>query len=131
MAVEVELDRRQVAVWRRRFIEGGIQAPRQDAPRSGRPPSVTPEFESRIVNAMLHEKPAAATHWRTRTLAAHPGLGATTIRRVWRRNGLKPHLQRTFKLSRDPRFDDKLVDVVCLYLNPPEHAVVLSCDEKS
>jgi transposase len=131
IATEVTLDRRQVALWRRRFLEGGIQALLQDAARSGRTPSVTPEIESRIVNTTLHEKPATATHWSTRTLAAHLGLSATTIRRVWRRNGLKPHLHETFKLSRDPRFEDKLVDVVGLYLNPPEHAIVLSCDEKS
>ena len=72
-----------------------------------------------------------ATHWSTRTLAEHLGVGATTIRRVWHSNGLKPHLARTFKLSRDPRFEDKLLDVVGLYMNPPEHALVLSCDEKS
>ena len=131
IATEVKLDRRQVALWRRRFVDGGIQALLRDASRSGRTPSVTPEVESHIVNTTLHEQPAAATHWSTRTLAAHLGLGATTVRRVWRRNGLKPHLQDTFKLSRDPRFVDKLVDVVGLYLNPPEHAIVLSCDEKS
>lgn len=131
IATEVDLDRRQVALWRGRFRDGGIKALLQDASRSGRTPSVTPEIESRIVNTTLHEKPAAATHWSTRTLAAYLGLSATTIRRVWRRNGIKPHLQRTFKLSRDPRFEDKLVDVVGLYLNPPEHAMVLSCDEKS
>ena len=131
IATEVDLDRRQVALWRRRFRDGGIKALLQDASRSGRTPSVTPEIESRIVNTTLHEKPAAATHWSTRTLGAYLGLSATTIRRVWWRNGIKPHLQRTFKLSRDPRFEDKLVDVVGLYLNPPEHAMVLSCDEKS
>jgi transposase len=127
IAVEVKLDRRQVALWRRRFIEGGIEALRQDAPRSGRTPSVTPEVESRIVKTTLNDRPAAATHWSTRTLGEHLGLSATTIRRVWARNGLKPHLQRTFKLSRDPRLVDKLVDVVGLYLE----AIVLSCDEKS
>ncbi len=131
IANEVKLDRRQVALWRRRFIEGGVEALLQDAPRSGRTPSVTAEIESRIVKTTLHDKPVAATHWSTRILATHLGLGATTIRRVWQRNGLKPHLQRTFKLSRDPRFEDKLVDVVALYLDPPEHALVLSCDEKS
>jgi transposase len=131
IAIEVKLDRRQVALWRRRFLEGGIQALLQDASRSGRTPRVTPAIESDIVNTTLHEKPAAATHWSTRTLAEHLGLSATTVRRVWQRNGLKPHLQDTFKLSRDPRFVDKLVDVVGLYLNPPEHALVLSCDEKS
>jgi len=131
IAVQVGLDRRQVALWRRRFTQGGIDALRQDAPRPGRTPTVTAEVESRIVQVTLHDKPAAATHWSTRTLAEHLGLGATTIRRVWQRNGIKPHLARSFKLSRDPRFEDKLVDVVGLYLNPPEHALVLSCDEKS
>jgi transposase len=131
IATEVRLDRRQVALWRRRFLDGGVEALLQDASRSGRTPSVTPEIESRIVNLTLHEKPATATHWSTRTLASRLGLSATTIRRVWRRNGIKPHLQDIFKVSRDPRFEDKLVDVVGLYMNPPEHALVLSCDEKS
>lgn len=131
IAVEVGLDRRQVALWRQRFIEGGLDALRRDAPRSGRPAVVSAETRSRIVQVTLRETPPEATHWSTRTLAAHLGLGPTTIRRVWRDNGLKPHLSRTFKLSRDPRFEDKLLDVVGLYLNPPEHALVLSCDEKS
>ena len=131
IAAEVHLDRRQVALWRSRFLQGGIDALRQDAPRSGRTPTVTAEVESHIVDVTLHSKPAAATHWSTRTLAEHLGLGATTIRRVWNSFGLKPHLARSFKLSRDPRFEDKLLDVVGLYLNPPEHALVLSCDEKS
>ena len=130
IAADVKLDRRQVALWRRRFIDGGVRALMQDTARSGRTPSVTPEVESRIVNTTLHEKPPAATHWSTRTLAQHLDLSATTIRRVWRRNGLKPHLRRIFKLSRDARFVDKLVDVVGLYLNPPDKALVLSCDEK-
>ena len=131
IAAEVKLDRRQVALWRRRFLDGGVKALLKDASRAGRTPSVTREVESRIIHTTLHDKPAEATHWSTRTLAAHLGLSATSIRRVWQRNGLKPHLQATFKLSRDPRFEDKLVDVVGLYLNPPEHAIVLSCDEKS
>jgi transposase len=131
IAAEVKRDRRQVALWRRRFIDGGVPALMRDATRAGRTPRVTPEIELRIVNTTLHETPAAATHWSTRTLAKHLDLSATTIRRVWRRNGLKPHLQRTFKLSRDARFVEKLVDVVGLYLNPPDKALVLSCDEKS
>lgn len=115
IAAEVKLDRRQVALWCQRFLGGGVQALLQDAPRAGRTPSATPKIESRIVHTTLHEKPAAATHWSTRTLAAHLSLSATTVRRVWRRNGVKPHLQDTFKLSRDPRFEDKLLDVVGLY----------------
>lgn len=117
IAAHVKLDRRQVALWRRRFIESGVQGLMRDAARAGRTPSVTPEVESRIINITLHEKPPAATHWSTRTLGQHLHLSATTIRRIWRRNGLKPHLQRTFKLSRDAHFVDKLVDVVGLYLN--------------
>ncbi|PNG48944.1 MULTISPECIES: IS630 family transposase [unclassified Variovorax] len=132
IAAEVDLDRRQVALWRQRFLEGGVEALTHDAPRPGRTPSVTTaEFESNIVDKTLHDRPIAATHWSTRTLAAQLGVGPTTIRRVWQRNGLKPHRQSSFKLSRDPRFEDKLLDVVGLYLNPPERALVLSCDEKS
>ena len=131
IADQAGLDRRQVALWRARFLAGGIDALRKDAPRSGRPATITAEIESRIVQTTLHSKPANATHWSTRTLAEHLGIGATTVRRVWQSNGLKPHLGRTFKLSRDPRFEDKLLDVVGLYMNPPEHALVLSCDEKS
>ena len=112
IAVEVGLDRRQVALWRERFVVGGIDALRKDAPRSGRPASVMAEMESRIVRATLHEKPVNATHWSTRTLAEHLGVGATTVRTAWRNNGLKPHLSRAFKVSRDPRFEDKLLDVV-------------------
>lgn len=131
IAADVGLDRRQVALWRARFLEGGIEALSKDAPRSGRPASVMAQMESRVVQATLYEKPANATHWSTRTLAEHLGVGATTVRTAWRNNGLKPHLSRTFKVSRDPRFEDKLLDVVRLYLNPPEHALVLNCDEKS
>ena len=83
------------------------------------------------MHATLHEKPANATHWSTRTLGEHLGVGATTVRTAWRNNGLKPHLSRTFRVSRDPRLEDKLLDVVGLYLNLPEHALVLGCDEKS
>ena len=90
-----------MALWRQRFLDGGIEALRKDAPRSGRPVTVTAEVQSRIVHATLHGRPVNATHWSTRTLAEKLGLGATTVRRVWRSNGLKPHLSRTFKLSRD------------------------------
>jgi transposase len=131
IAKEVDLDRRQVALWRSRFREGGIEALRHDAPRSGRTPTIDAEMESTIVHTTLHVKPAAATHWSTRSLAEHLGFSATTIRRIWKRNGLKPHLSHGFKLSKDPLFEDKLVDIVGLYMNPPEHALVLSCDEKS
>jgi transposase len=93
IADEVKLDRRQVALWRRRFIEGGLPALLQDAERSGRTPSVTSAVESYILGTTLHEQPVAAAQWSTRTLASHLGMSATTIRRVWQRNGIKPHLQ--------------------------------------
>lgn len=92
IAEEVKLDRRQVALWRRRFIEGGLEVLLQDAPRSGRTPSVTSALESHIVSTTLHEQPAEATQWSTRTLASYLGVGATTIRRVWQRHGIKPHV---------------------------------------
>lgn len=92
IADEVKLDRRQVALWRRRFIEGGLEVLLQDAPRSGRTPSVTSAVESCIVNTTLYEQPATAAQWSTRTLASYLGLGATTVRRVWQRNGIKPHV---------------------------------------
>ena len=131
IALDVGLDRRQVALWRTRFIDGGIEALRKDAPRAGRPAVVMQKMESRIVQTTLNEIPTDATHWSTRTLAAHLGVGATTIRKTWHNHGLKPHLSRSFKLSNDRDFQDKLLDVVGLYLNPPERALVLSCDEKS
>jgi transposase len=79
----------------------------------------------------LHDKPAHATHWSTRTMARAAGISEASVRRIWRAHGLKPHQVRTFKLSRDPRFQEKLEDIVGLYLNPPEHAIVLCADEKS
>ncbi len=99
IAADVGLDRRQVSLWRTRFLEGGIEALRQDAPRSGRPASVMAEMESRIVRVTLHEKPANATHWSTRTLAEHLGVGATTVRTAWRNNGLKPQPPRSSGLA--------------------------------
>lgn len=114
IVLEVDLDRRQVALWRQRFLDGGIAVLMHDAPRPGRTRSVSAEAEARIVGKTLHDKPIAATHWSTRTPTAQLGVGPTTIRRVWRRNGLKPHQQSSFKLSRDPRFEQKLLDVVGL-----------------
>jgi transposase len=93
IAEAVKLDRRQVAMWRRRFLDGGVQALLQDAVRSGRTPSVTLSVESLIVSRTLREQPAEAAHWSTRTLASELGLSATTIRRVWQRNGIQPHMQ--------------------------------------
>ena len=125
IAEAVKLDRRQVAMWRRRFIDGGVQALLQDAVRSGRTPSVTQSVESLIVSRTLREQPAEAAHWSTRTLASDLGLSATTIRRVWQRNGIQPHLQDA-PSSSQRRSTSQPIDVVGLYLNPPERALVLT-----
>ncbi|MDO9439140.1 IS630 family transposase [Hydrogenophaga sp.] len=130
IADRVMLDRRQVAMWRRRFIEGGLEALRQDAVRTGRTPSVTQALETHIVSTTLHERPPDATQWSSRSLAAHLGLSATTIRRVWQRNGIKPHEHAATQVLREhPRFEDKLIDVVGLRMSPPEHALVFSYGE--
>lgn len=129
IAQEVKLDRRQVALWRRRFIEGGLPALLQDATRAGRTPSVTSEVESHILHTTLHEQPASGSPWSTRTLALHLGLSATTIGRVWRRNGIQPHLNSTVKVAAGAalHIDTEWVDVVGLYMNPRERVLVLSC----
>jgi transposase len=123
--------RRTVGVWRRRFAEKRIAGILKDAPRAGRLPSIGEEAIGEVVRKTTQETPVAGTHWSTRSLAKVMGLSPSTIGRIWRRHGLKPHLTRTFKLSRDPKFVEKLEDVIGLYLNPPEHALVFSVDEKS
>src|SRR5690606_14997597 len=98
--------------------------------RGGRPRQ-REAIESEIIRKTTQEKPANATHWSTRTLAQALGVTQSLVHRVWKANGLRPHMVRTFKISNDPKFEEKLVDVVGLYLNPPEKALVLSVDEKS
>lgn len=128
IAQKLGIGRIQVGRWRDRFLEDGIAGIRQDLPRGGRKPFVDAQ---ELVRLTTQTKPENATHWSTRTLAEVAGVSATTVRRVWHAHGLKPHLVETFKVSRDPKFVEKLEDVVGLYLNPPEHALVLCCDEKS
>jgi transposase len=123
--------RRTVGIWRRRFAEKRIAGILKDAPRAGRLRSIGEAVIREIVRKTTQETPVAGTHWSTRSLAKVMGLSPSTIGRIWRRHGLKPHLTRTFKLSRDPKFVEKLEDVIGLYLNPPEHALVFSVDEKS
>jgi transposase len=125
------IDRITAAHWRKRYLEQGYEALQKDAPRSGRPRTVTVAKIQQIVERTTQSKPANATQWSTRTLAAAEGVSEKTVRRIWQRYGLKPHLLRGFKLSNDQQFVAKLEDVVGLYLSPPEHAIVLSCDEKS
>lgn len=120
-----------VGRWRQRFAEKRLAGIEKDAPRSGRKPTKIQKMAPLIIQKTTQEKPQAATHWSTRTMAAAVGASHTMVRRVWNTAGLKPHLTRTFKLSNDPQFIDKLLDVTGLYLNPPEHALVLCADEKS
>ena len=111
------------ARWRGRFLEGGIAALHKDAPRPGKPRTITDHQVKRVVEMTLHQKPINATHWSTRTMAQAAGISEASVRRIWRAHGLKPHRVRTFKLSNDPEFVEKLEDIVGLYLNPPEHAI--------
>lgn len=120
-----------VGRWRQRFAERGLAGIEKDAPRSGRQPTKQHHWAKRIIETTLQETPPNATHWSIRTLAKHLGIRPNLVQREWKAHNLKPFRVRTFKLSRDPRFVEKLVDVVGLYLNPPEHALVLCCEEKS
>ena len=128
IARRLEISRGQVILWRIRFARGAVDAISGDLPRSGRKPRID---AAEIVRLTTQTKPEVATHWSTRTLAAKLGISDSTVLKVWRANGLKPHLVETFKVSRDPLFVEKLEDIVGLYLSPPEHALVLCCDEKS
>ena len=128
IARRLEISRGQVIAWRGRFAEGGVEAIASDLPRSGRKSRID---AAEIVRLTTQTTPEGATHWSTRTLAARLGISDTTVLKVWRAHGLKPHLVETFKVSRDPKFVEKLEDIVGLYMSPPEHALVLCCDEKS
>jgi transposase len=131
IAAELDTDRLLVGRWRKRFAERGLAGIEKDAPRGGRPPKACEAMAAKIVEWTTQKKPANATHWSTRTLAAELGTNHALVNRVWRANGLKPHLVESFKLSNDRHFVEKLIDVVGLYLSPPEHALVLCADEKS
>jgi transposase len=117
--------------WRTRYEVEGVEGLLRDRSRPGRKKRIDEAKVREVVEKTLSEKPQDATQWSTRSMATATGLSPATIRRIWKQHGLKPHLIRSFKLSRDPRFVDKLQDVVGLYLNPPDHALVLSVDEKS
>ena len=119
-----------VSKWRRRFAEKRMTG-LVDRPGRGRKPHYGRELIERIVDDTVHRAPEQATHWSTRTMAKHAGVSHTTVQRIWHAHELKPHLVRTFKLSNDKHFVEKLRDVIGLYLNPPEHALVFCVDEKS
>jgi len=131
IAQELEVTPETVGRWRSRFAEKRLVGIEKDLPRGGRTPSTRSKVEGLIIRKTTQEKPANATHWSTRTLAKDLGVSQSMVHRVWRANGLKPHLVKTFKVSNDPHFEEKLRDIVGLYLNPPENALVLSADEKT
>jgi transposase len=130
VAAELGCSEATVGKWRRRFVAGGLDG-LTDEPRPGAPRSVSDEQVEQVVVATLERTPRDATHWSRASMATETGLSKSTVGRIWRAFGLKPHLVDTFKLSSDPLFIEKVRDVVGLYLNPPERAVVLSVDEKS
>jgi transposase len=121
----------KVSRWRKRFLRLGLAGLEKDAPRPGRTPKINARLVQRVVEMTTRQKPSNATHWSTRTMAKAAGISEASVRRIWRAHGLKPHLIKTFKVSHDPEFAEKLEDIVGLYLNPPEHAMVLCLDEKS
>ena len=131
IAVELSCTRRTVGTWRKRFAEERLSGIEHDAPGGGRTATQRMRFEAEIIRKTTQETPPNATQWSTRTLAQALGCDDTLVQRVWKDNGLKPHQTKGFKVSNDPKFAEKLVDIVGLYLDPPEHALVLSCDEKS
>ena len=131
IAKEIGVSPATVTRWRERFEEEGLKASVKVRPGRGRKPSIGPEKVQEIVHATLHEKPPGETHWSCRSMARAHGVSHATVQKIWAARGLKPHRVETFKLSKDPRFEEKLADVVGLYLNPPERAIVLSMDEKS
>ena len=131
IACELRVSVQKSARWRARFLEYGVIGLEKDAPRPGRTPTIPAALVQRVVHMTTKEKPTNATQWSTRTMAKAVGISEASVRRIWHKNGLKPHLVDTFKVSNDPKFAEKLEAVVGLYLNPPEHALVFCCDEKS
>ena len=131
IAAEMGISNQKAARWRKRFLKIGMAGLEKDAPRPGRTPTITPAKVREVIRKTTQEKPSKATQWSTRTMAEAAGLSEKSVRRIWHKHGLKPHLSRTFKVSNDPEFAEKLEAIIGLYLNPPEHAIVLCADEKS
>lgn len=128
IAEQLGIGRVQVARWRERYQQGGVQGIERDLPRGAPPVKMD---AAKLVELTTQTTPQAATHWSTRKMGALLGVSASTVMRHWQAHGLKPHVVRGFKVSRDPQFVQKLEDIVGLYMSPPEHALVLCCDEKS
>ena len=131
IAHQLQVNRHTVILWRQRFLQEGKESLWEVAPGRGRKPIYGPETIQAVVKATLQTKPKGMTQWSCRLMAKNQGLSKSTVSNIWRSHNLKPHRVKTFKLSRDPQFLEKLTDVVGLYLNPPEKALVLCVDEKS
>jgi transposase len=120
-----------VLLWRSRYQAEGLAGILEDRPRSGRPKEISAEREAALVETTLHRTPTDATHWSVRSMAKIQGVSPATVQRIWKKHHLQPHRVETFKFSTDPQFVAKVRDIVGLYLNPPDQAIVLSLDEKS
>lgn len=131
IAAQLEVNRKTVTLWRARFREGGLDSLWEVAEGRGRKPIYASEKIHAIVDATLRTKPQGMTHWSCRSMAAKQGVSKSTINNIWQSHNIKPHRTKTFKLSRDAKFLEKLTDVVGLYLNPPDQAMVICVDEKS
>lgn len=131
VAARVGVRENTVRAWRARFVRDGMARFARVDPGRGRKPVISGECVDQIVWWTVHEKPQGETHWSVRTMAKRAGVSPATVQRIWTGRGLKPHLVDTFKLSTDPRFEEKLTDVVGLYMSPPDRAVVLCVDEKT
>jgi len=131
IARQLAISRPTVQLWRERFLALRLAGLEKDAPRPGRLPSIPERKVRAVVEATLQTKPPAATHWSVRSMAKAQGISPMSVQRIWKQHGLKPHLIKTFKVSRDKQFVEKLYDVVGLYLNPPDKSLVLCVDEKS
>ena len=131
IATAMRVNRKTVRLWRERFLAQGLAGLWEIAPGRGRKPTYTAEQVKAVIDTTLQTKPKGSTHWSCRLMAARQGMSKSTVSTLWRSHNLKPHRTKNFKLSRDPRFVEKLTDVVGLYLNPPDKAIVLCVDEKS
>lgn len=129
VAQNLRLNHKTVGMWRRRVVQRRLDG-LYDEPRVGAPRSISDEAVERIVVQTLESTPKGRTHWSTRKMAKQAGISASSVSRIWRANGLKPHIVRGFKLSTDPQFIEKVRDIVGLYMDPPDNAVVFSFDEK-
>ncbi len=131
IAKKLRVRPKTVTLWRNRFVSHGTDGIRNDAPRPGRKPRISQQQIDGVIDLTLHTKPHGSTHWSTRSLARRTGLSNFTIHKIWRAHRIQPHRERSFKLSHDPQFNEKVRDVVGLYMDPPDKAIVICMDEKN